>query len=127
MNRKFYICAHCGNIIAFVNSSGVPVMCCGEKMQEIVPGTVDAAVEKHVPVCKIEISLLTVTVGEVEHPMAEEHYIQWVFVQTKFGNQRRELFPGSAPTVTFALCEGDEVQAVYAYCNLHGLWAADLK
>ena len=127
MNRKFYRCAHCGNIIAFVNSGGVPVMCCGEKMQEIVPGTVDAAVEKHVPVCKIENSLLTVTVGEVEHPMAEEHYIQWVFVQTKFGNQRRELSPGSAPTVTFALCEGDEVQAVYAYCNLHGLWAADLK
>ncbi len=127
MNRKFYRCAHCGNIIAFVNSNGVPVMCCGEKMQEIVPGTVDAAVEKHVPVCKIENSLLTVTVGEVEHPMAEEHYIQWVFVQTKFGNQRRELSPGSAPTVTFALCEGDEVQAVYAYCNLHGLWAADLK
>ena len=127
MNRKFYRCAHCGNIIAFVNSSGVPVMCCGEKMQEIVPGTVDAAVEKHVPVCKIENSLLTVTVGEAEHPMAEEHYIQWVFVQTKFGNQRRELSPGSAPTVTFALCEGDEVQAVYAYCNLHGLWAADLK
>ena len=127
MNRKFYRCAHCGTIIAFVNSSGVPVMCCGEKMQEIVPGTVDAAVEKHVPVCKIENSLLTVTVGEVEHPMAEEHYIQWVFVQTKFGNQRRELSPGSAPTVTFALCEGDEVQAVYAYCNLHGLWAADLK
>ena len=58
MNRKFYRCAHCGNIIAFVNSSGVPVMCCGEKMQEIVPGTVDAAVEKHVPVCKIERSTI---------------------------------------------------------------------
>ena len=90
MEQKFYICKHCGNIIAKVKDVGVPVVCCGEPMSELVPGTTDAAVEK----------------------------------QTKQGNQRKELHPGEKPEVCFALCEGDEVEAVYAYCNLHSLWKA---
>ena len=91
---------------------------------EIVPGTTDAAVEKHVPVYEIKDNMLYVCVGEVEHPMAEEHYIEWIAVQTASGNQRKILKPGDAPKATFALVEGDEVQAVYAYCNLHSLWKA---
>lgn len=122
MEQKFFICEHCGNIIAMVKSSGVPIICCGQKMTEIIPGTTDASVEKHVPVWKVEGNLVTVTVGSVEHPMLPEHYIEWVSLQTKQGNQRKALQPGQAPTVTFAICEGDEVQAVYEYCNLHGLW-----
>ena len=124
MEMKFYRCEHCGNIIAMVKNSGVPVMCCGQKMTEIVPGTTDAAVEKHVPVYEVKGNMLYVTVGEVEHPMAEEHYIEWIAVQTTSGNQRKSLKPGDVPKVAFALVDGDEVEAVYAYCNLHSLWKA---
>lgn len=124
MEQKFYICEHCGNIIAMVKDSGVPVMCCGQKMKEIIPGTVDAAMEKHVPVYRTEGNLVKVSVGATEHPMLPEHYIEWVFLQTRQGNQRKALHPGDKPEVCFAICEGDEVEAVYAYCNLHSLWKA---
>ena len=124
MEMKFYRCAHCGKIIAVVKESGVPVMCCGQKMEEIVPGTTDAAAEKHVPVYEVKDNVVTVCVGSVAHPMTEEHYIEWVSLQTKGGNQRKALKPGDEPKVCFAICEGDEVEAVYAYCNLHSLWKA---
>lgn len=124
MEQKFYICQTCGNIIETVKSSGVPVTCCGQNMKELIPGTTDAAVEKHVPAYQVEGNLVTVNVGSVDHPMLPEHYIEWVSIQTKQGNQRKALNPGDAPKVTFALCEGDEVEAVYAYCNLHSLWKA---
>lgn len=122
MEQKFYICKHCGNIIAKVKDTGVPVICCGEPMSEIIPGTTDAAVEKHVPVWTVENGIVHVKVGSVEHPMLPEHYIEWISIQTKQGNQRKELHPGEKPEVCFALCEGDEVEAAYAYCNLHSLW-----
>lgn len=122
MEQKFYRCEKCGNIIAVVKQSGVPVMCCGQKMTEIVPGTTDAAVEKHVPVFEVKDNLVTVTVGSVAHPMLPEHFIEWISIQTKQGNQRKALQPGEAPQAVFALCPGDEVEAVYAYCNLHSLW-----
>ena len=124
MEMKFYICQHCGNIIAMVKSSGVPVMCCGEPMTEIIPGTSDASVEKHVPVWEVKDNKVFVTVGAAPHPMIPQHYIEWVSLQTKFGNQRKALHPGEEPKVCFSLCEGDEVEAVYAYCNLHSLWKA---
>ena len=122
---KFYICNHCGNIIAYVKSSGVPVVCCGEKMQELVPNTTDAAVEKHVPVIQIDGAKVTVTVGSAEHPMIPEHYIQWIALATRQGNQRKEHAAGTEPQAEFMLCEGDEAEAAYAYCNLHGLWKAE--
>ena len=125
MKQRFLKCNHCGNIVAMVEDKGVPVMCCGQKMAEIIPGTVEASREKHIPVYKVEGNKVLVTVGSVEHPMVAEHYIEWVSLQTKFGNQRKLLSAGNAPTVCFALCEGDEVEAVYAYCNLHGLWMAN--
>ena len=124
MKQQFFICKHCGNIIAYVKDSGVRVSCCGEKMQELIPGTTDAAREKHVPVYSVENGTVSVNVGEIDHPMLAEHYIEWVSLQTKFGNQRKQLKQGDAPSVTFALSDGDEVEAVYAYCNLHGLWKA---
>lgn len=124
MEQKYYICSHCGNIVVKVKDVGVPVVCCGEKMQELVPGTTDGAQEKHVPVYTVEGNVVTVTVGAVEHPMLEEHYIQWISLQTKQGSQFKALRPGEAPKACFALCEGDAVEAVYEYCNLHGLWKA---
>ena len=124
MEQRFFVCETCGNIIAMVKPSGVPVMCCGRKMKEIVPNTTDAAQEKHVPVWSREGNLVKVQVGSVAHPMIAAHYIEWVSLQTKAGNQRKALSPEQAPEVTFALTDGDEVEAVYAYCNLHGLWKA---
>ena len=124
MDQKFLICEHCGNIVAAVKESGVPVVCCGQKMKEIIPGTVEASREKHIPEFVVEGNKVLVTVGSVEHPMVPEHYIEWVTIQTKQGNQIKQLTPGSAPKVCFSLCEEDSVEAVYAYCNLHGLWVA---
>ena len=122
MELKFYKCNHCGNIIAVVKASGAPISCCGEKMTEIVPGTADAAVEKHVPVVEITDGKVIVTVGEVAHPMAPEHYIEWIAISTDQGNQRKMLEPGDEPKACFALCDGEKFEAAYAYCNLHGLW-----
>ncbi len=124
MEQKFYRCEHCGNIVAAVYESGVPIICCGEPMKEIIPGTTDAAVEKHVPVFSVSEGICTVVVGEVEHPMLPEHYIQWVSIQTNYGNQRKAMEPGNPPKVEFALLPGEEIEAVYAYCNLHSLWKA---
>ena len=124
MEMKFYRCAHCGQIIAIVKGTGVPVKCYGEEMREIIPGTTDASVEKHVPVFEVRDNKVFVTVGSVDHPMLPEHYIEWVSLQTKFGNQRKALKPGDEPKVCFSICEGDEVKAVFAYCNLHSLWKA---
>ena len=122
MEQKFYICEHCGNIVAAIKETGVPVMCCGEKMKRIEPGTTDASLEKHVPVYELKDNKLYVTVGSTEHPMIPEHYIEWISVQTSSGNQRKALHPGEAPKACFALLEGDRIEAVYAYCNLHSLW-----
>ena len=122
MEQMFYICERCGNIIAKVRDSGVPVMCCGKPMTLIVPGTSDGAFEKHVPVYTVEGNIVTVTVGAVEHPMVEAHYIEWISMQTSAGNQRKVLKPGDPPKACFALCEGETVEAVFAYCNLHSLW-----
>lgn len=124
MELKFYQCENCGQIIAKVSDTGVPVVCCGKPMKEIIPGTVDASREKHVPVYRVEGDRVIVEIGSVAHPMAEEHYIEWVALQTQAGNQRKRLTPGSKPEVCFRICEGDQVIAVYAYCNLHGLWKA---
>ena len=124
MGMKFYRCEHCGQIVAIVKETGVPVMCCGQAMKEIVPGTSDGAVEKHVPVFEVDGNKVTVKVGEVDHPMLPEHYIEWIALETKTGNQRKALKPGDAPVAEFAITDGDEVISVYEYCNLHGLWQA---
>ena len=92
-------------------------------MKELVPGEVDAAVEKHVPVVTVEGNVVKVEVGEVEHPMLEEHYIGFVAIETKNGAvQKKYLNPGEKPVAEFVLAEGDELVAAYEYCNLHGLW-----
>jgi len=121
MNTKFYICRHCGNLIGMINDSGVPVQCCGDDMEQLIPNTVEASGEKHIPVVTVENGTLTVNVGSVDHPMVDEHFIEWVYVQTENGGQRKELKPGGDPKVVFTLGD-DKPVAVYAYCNLHGLW-----
>lgn len=122
MELQYYVCAHCGNLMETVHSSGVPMICCGEKMQEIVPGTVDASKEKHVPVVSVDKGHVIVKVGAAAHPMQPEHSIAWISAVTAQGSQRKSLQPGEAPEAVFALAEGDRFVAAYAYCNLHGLW-----
>jgi len=125
--QRFFICRHCGNIIAYVKESGVKVVCCGEPMQELIPGTTDASLEKHVPVITVEGNIVTVTVGSAIHPMTDEHYIEWISLETEQGNQRKELKPGETPTAVFALADGDRPVAAYEHCNLHGLWKKSVE
>ena len=122
----FFVCKHCGNLVGMIHSSGAPMTCCGDHMTELVPGSVDASHEKHVPVVEVKGNTVTVNVGAVAHPMTEEHYIQWVYLHSENGGQRRCLAPGEAPKAVFELVEGDKPVTVYAYCNLHGLWKTDL-
>ncbi len=119
---KFYRCKKCGNLIGMVHNSGIAVHCCGEPMEGLIPCSTDASREKHLPVITVSGTLVTVSVGEVTHPMMPEHYIQWIYLQTDKGGQRRCLAPGDTPSVAFALTDGEAVVAAYAYCNLHGLW-----
>lgn len=125
MENKFFVCERCGNIIGMIEPSGVPVVCCGQKMTPLVPGTVDASREKHVPAVTVEDGMVKVVVGSVLHPMTEEHHISWVYLQTDKGGQRKCLSPGEEPSVVFALAD-DKPVAVYAYCNLHGLWKTEI-
>ena len=124
--NRFYICEHCGNIVGMIHDSGVPLMCCGQKMTKLEPGTVEAAHEKHIPVVTVEGNTVKAVVGSVAHPMTEEHSITWIYLQTDRGGQRKSLTPGAEPVVTFAL-EDEKPIAVYAYCNLHGLWKTDIE
>lgn len=122
---RFFICKHCGNLVGMIHDSNVPMMCCGERMTELVPGSVDASKEKHVPVVTVDGNKVKVDVGSIAHPMTEEHLIQWVYLESEHGGQRKSLHAGEAPQAVFAL-EGDKPVAAYAYCNLHGLWKTEI-
>ena len=126
MELKFFRCEHCGNIVTMVKDSGVPVFCCGQKMTQLIPGTVEAAHEKHIPVYTVDGNTVQVTVGSVEHPMLDVHYIEWIAVETDKGVSVKWLKAGDAPKTEFVLAEGEKAAAVYAYCNLHGLWRAEV-
>ncbi len=121
--QRFFICRHCGNLVGLVRNAGVPMVCCGEPMEELVPNA-NGVTEKHQPVIKQEGSRVTVTISSVLHPMTEEHFIEWIYLETDRGGQRKALSPGEAPEAVFLL-EDDEVIAAYAYCNLHGLWKTE--
>ncbi len=125
-NTKFYICETCGNLVETINASGVPMVCCGRKMTELVPGTVDASKEKHIPVVTVDGNNITVNVGSVEHPMTEEHLINWIYLKTCCGGYIKYLGAGNPPVASFTISPEEAPIAVYAYCNLHGLWMAEV-
>lgn len=126
-DKKFFVCKHCGNLVEMIRNSGVPMVCCGEKMTELEANTVDASVEKHIPVVNVDGNIVTAKVGSVEHPMVDAHFIEWLYLQTSKGGQRKDLLPGEKPEAKFAVVEGEEPLAVFAYCNLHGLWKFEIK
>ncbi|MCL2798579.1 MAG: desulfoferrodoxin [Firmicutes bacterium] len=126
--QKFFICSHCGNLVGLIDNHGIPMMCCGAKMTELVPNTAEAATEKHLPVVTATECCggnccggIRVSVGSVPHPMTDAHFIGFVYVETEHGGQRRALPPDAEPVLDFCCCK-DKPVAVYAYCNLHGLW-----
>ena len=122
---RFYLCERCGNLVGLIENGGGQLVCCGQKMTKLEAGVVEASREKHIPVATVDGNTVKVTIGSVLHPMSEEHHIAWVYLETDKGGARKTLKPTDAPEVEFAL--GDEVPlAVYAYCNLHGLWKCEL-
>ena len=124
MATKFYKCRHCGNVIEKVVDSKVPVICCGEKMEELIPNTIDASQEKHVPVVtKVNDCTIKVEVGSIPHPMTEEHHIVFIYVETADGGIRINLT--DKPEAVVCVCKSKPI-AVYEYCNLHGLWMTKL-
>ncbi|MCL2698598.1 MAG: desulfoferrodoxin [Oscillospiraceae bacterium] len=125
-NQKFFICKHCGNLSGLINNKGVPMMCCGEKMTELLPNTVEASTEKHLPVVAASAGAIEVSVGSVPHPMEDAHNIAFVYVETERGGQRKFLKAGDEPKLKFCFVD-DKPVAVYAYCNLHGLWKTEVK
>ena len=122
MTIKFYKCKHCGQIITIVEPTGVPVICCGEPMEEMVANTEDASIEKHVPECKVENGDIHVNVGSEPHPMSADHYIKWILVETDQGSYLKVLRPEDKPFACFTLGKNEKPCQVYDYCNIHGLW-----
>jgi superoxide reductase len=124
---EFHKCAICGKIVAMVKDGVPDTICCGKPMLKLIPNTSDGAGEKHVPSAQAKDEVLSVKVGAVEHPMTEAHHIEWIAIETTAGNQRKVLDPLGKPEAKFALLPGEKVNAVYEYCNLHGLWKLDMR
>ena len=119
---RFFICERCGNMVEMIKESGVSVVCCGQNMTECIPGTSDGDKEKHVPVVSVCKNMVCVEVGEKEHPMEDDHYIEWIIIETTNGMHKKCLRPGCKPKAEFFLSKDEKVENVYAYCNKHGLW-----
>ncbi len=129
--QKFYVCEHCGNMVGMIKSSGISMICCGDKMKQLKANTSDGAVEKHLPVISSTPqsdgdTLVTIDIGSVPHPMQPEHYIEWIYLETQKGGQRKVLAAGEAPKAEFLL-KDDILVVAYAYCNLHGLWKTEVN
>ena len=125
MKLNFYHCNICGKVITVLTGDGIPTDCCGETMTEIVPNRTDAAAEKHVPVFHTEAGIVFVRVGSEPHPMTEAHSILWIGLRTTHGYQYKQLGAGQLPEACFALLSGERAEAVYAYCDCHGLWCSE--
>lgn len=122
--KKFLFCKHCGNMVGMIRDSGVEIICCGEPMIVLTANTEDASKEKHVPVISVEGNQVSVRIGSDDHPMIAAHYIDWIYLLTEQGGQRKDLKVDGPPAADFALTAEDKPLAAYAYCNLHGLWMA---
>jgi len=124
--QKFFICRRCDNLVVMIKDGGVPMECCTEDMDELVPNTVEASTEKHLPDVAVSGNGISVKVGSVPHPMEEAHHTSFVYVATEHGGQLKCLKVGETPALSFNFSD-DKPVAVYAYCNLHGLWKTDIK
>ena len=121
---KFLFCEHCKNLVNVICDSGIPLLCCGARMRKLASNSSGRA-ENHLPDVRIEDERVLVRVGARPHPMIPEHYIEWIVAVTNQGYTVKHLNPSDAPKAEFALAEGETLQEVYAYCNIHGLWKAE--
>lgn len=122
MEITFYRCSICGQIVQVINKTGSQLVCCGKPMEELIPCSADASFEKHVPEITTKRNKVHITVGSAPHPMSKEHFIEWICLETKDSAQLKMLKSDDDPEACFCICDDDDVTAVYAYCNLHGLW-----
>ncbi len=123
---NIFKCEKCGSMVIKINDAACTPVCCGDPMTALVPGTSDGAHEKHVPVVEVSGNKVIVKVGEVEHPMMDAHYIQYIWLETDKGYMQKNLTPSDKPCAEFVLADGEKAIAAYEYCNLHGLWKADI-
>lgn len=123
MAKKYLRCSICGQLVEVVNDTKAPIICCGEPMEEIVAHTNEQNLnEKHIPQFKIKDKHVDVKIGSIPHPSTTDHFIEWITLETSKGSHTKQLKPGDAPEVVFVLADGELVQAIYAYCNIHSLW-----
>lgn len=114
------------SLVMLIGGNGADITCDGKPMSFLTANTTDAAQEKHVPQVTVDGNKVSVKVGSVAHPMTEAHLIQWIYLQTKRGGQYVNLTASDKPEAEFIIADGDEPLAAYEYCNLHGLWKADI-
>lgn len=117
-----YRCNICGNLICMIEDSGVVPQCCGEEMTRETANQTDASVEKHVPACKRDGLHVQIMIGSSPHPMTENHHIEWILLLTTHGIYVRNVGKNSEAVADFQIRADEAAVAVYAYCNLHGLW-----
>lgn len=123
---KFYKCELCGKVIEMLTDPTVATICCAKEMYRLIPNKNDGAVEKHLPVVKVDGNKVHVEVGSVIHPMVEEHSIEWIILQTDKAVYRRNLKPYQKPIADFTIQDDEKALSVYTYCNLHSLWETEL-
>lgn len=124
---KIYRCNVCGNIMVVVNDSNVVPKCCNEDMELLVANTTDGAFEKHVPVIECDDDEIKVKVGEIEHPMIDNHFIKMIMLETDRGYYLKFLMPNQKPAAKFKICKNEKPIAVYEYCNIHSLFKKDIE
>lgn len=123
---EFYKCSLCGNVVEKVVNGGGELVCCGQAMNLLKANSSDGAGEKHVPAVEVNGNVVSVKVGSIEHPMTEEHHIAFVVLVTEKTVQRVDLPHTGKPEAVFTLADDDRAVAAYEYCNLHGLWVAEI-
>jgi superoxide reductase len=124
VERLFYICEKCGNMVSYIKDKGPKVVCCGVTMTKLTANTSDGASEKHVPEVKKNGKNIAVSIGSTVHPATDEHHIEWIALAEEHKTTRVQLENLEEPAAVF-----DDITTpatVYAYCNLHGLWSADI-
>lgn len=121
MKTKFFLCTICGNVVVKTVDSGANLSCCGMEMMELIPGTIEGVKEKHLPVVECKDGTVKVKIGSVPHPMTEAHHIIFIYLETERGGQIQYLKKDHPAEAIFHVCK-DKPVAVYAYCNIHGLW-----
>lgn len=124
---RFFKCNVCGQIIAIVHDTNLPIVCCGKEMKEIIPSTKDMGNEKHVPVYKRKCDTVEVNVGEIDHPMEPKHHINWIMILTDKGYYTKSFRKLDKPNLKFCIDEDEVICSIYSYCNIHGLWINEIE